>query len=915
MDTRTPRRQAPHTAEFSGDFSWLNTPRDTSADALESLYALELDQWLWRGQHESILPLLKALLADGPPREKAAAGWVLARWALAERDFNAGWNAIKVFHASADGPEVIDHPGPFLLGIDLAVACEEYRAAHHLLVSGMRRFDNQADFILARFQLAKAQGAEADELAKILGNLHALGGLSPITIAEGQGPLFDRLRGTSPLSRCGQRESLPLVSVIVPTYNAEAFLPVALHSLLAQSWPRLEVLVVDDSSTDDSALIAQQFAANDQRVRVIPLTENEGAYSARNAGFAEATGAFITVHDADDWSHPQKVESQVRPLLEDNKVQATVSHWVRTGNDLSPTAWRIEKSWINRNVSSLMVRAELRETLGYWDRTRVNSDTEYYYRIVQAYGRNAISEVFPGIPLAFGRTLPESLTNRSATHLRTQLHGIRHDHMEAAHEWHRRAARPRDLFLPQHPSERPFLVPEPIAIGDTDGLPTDYDIIFGSQLMDAEWYLRANPDVLQTGMGAARHYLLIGAQENRDPGPLFSSSGYRHANGLTREENPLLHYLQQRHGSPTAPLPRIPGRLSGSLPAGKTVLVFAHTSGQTLFGAERSFLAMLERLVRDGFAPVAVLPGLHNDEYLAQVLEMSAMVEVLPQLWRNGLYPPNTKTVATIRALIKRYEAREVHVNTLVLEAPLIAARAEAVPSVVFVRELPAEDPSLCRSLAIGPETLRYQLLQQADRFLMPSQPVADWLGCADRCTVRYNAIDETLFNLPYAPGRVLNVAMISSNIIKKGIEDFVTAARMISAMGQPICFRLIGPQTQDLQRLQPIPPNLHVCDYAPTPTDAIGQADIVVSLSHFAESFGRTVVEAMAAGRPVICYNRGAPPSLVVHSKTGLVIPAGSIPNLVDAVLALDAARLQLAKMSLAARERAREIQAQALV
>ena len=248
MDTRTPRRQAPHTAEFSGDFSWLNTPRDTSADALESLYALELDQWLWRGQHESILPLLKVLLADGPPREKAAAGWVLARWALAERDFNAGWNAIKVFHAIADGPEVIDHPGPFLLGIDLAVACEEYRAAHHLLVSGMRRFDNQADFVLGRFQLAKAQGAEADELAKILGNLHALGGLSPITIAEGQGPLFDRLRGTSPLSRCGQRESFPLVSVIVPTYNAEAFLPVALHSLLAQSWPRLEVLVVDDSS-------------------------------------------------------------------------------------------------------------------------------------------------------------------------------------------------------------------------------------------------------------------------------------------------------------------------------------------------------------------------------------------------------------------------------------------------------------------------------------------------------------------------------------------------------------------------------------------------------------------------------------------------------------------------------------------
>ena len=70
----------------------------------------------------------------------------------------------------------------------------------------------------------------------------------------------------------------------------------------------------------------------------------------------------------------------------------------------------------------------------------------------------------------------------------------------------------------------------------------------------------------------------------------------------------------------------------------------------------------------------------------------------------------------------------------------------------------------------------------------------------------------------------------------------------------------------------------------------------------------------AFANLRPVICYDRGAPPSLVVSGQTGLVVPADSIEGVADAVLALDTARLQLDKMSLAARRRAREIQDKAL-
>ena len=218
--------------------------------------------------------------------------------------------------------------------------------------------------------------------------------------------------------------------------------------------------------------------------------------------------------------------------------------------------------------------------------------------------------------------------------------------------------------------------------------------------------------------------------------------------------------------------------------------IFAHTSGETLFGAERSLMDVIARLAREGLCPIVVLPALRNPAYLERVLEISAAVEVLPQIWRNGLYPPNAHTIDTIRALIRKHCPREIHVNTVVQEAPLIAARAEAVPSVVYVREMPAEDSALCRALGMSAEALRRQLQDQADRFVMPSQVVVDWLGCLDRSTVRPNAVDEALFDLPFAPGRYLIVALISSNIAKKGIADCVAAARMVAATPKPMTER-----------------------------------------------------------------------------------------------------------------------------
>ncbi len=871
------------------------------------LRALELDHLLWRGFDDIALPGLQALLAEDMARERAAAGWVMARWWREAGDPAAAAAAIAVFHDTPAPLQPLRFAGPWLLGVQLALEVGDVARACAVLEAGVARFGPLPDFDLAQMLIHRHQGADDDVLSGDLHRLYTAQGLVPVSLAKGEGSRFDRLQATGDPAT---DDPQPLVSVIVPVYNGAGGLGRALSGLLEQSWQALEILVVDDGSTDETVAIARAIAARDDRIKIIELETNQGAYPARNVGFAAASGDFITVHDADDWSHPEKIALQAGRLSADDSLKATVSHWVRISDDLDMTRWRMEEAWIYRNASSLMIRACLRDEIGFWDRVRVNADTEYYYRIIAAYGAQAVAEVRAGIPLAFGLSAAQSLTGQSATHLRTQFGGVRRDYMDAAQYWQAQAGDRQDLYLPQHPDHRPFRIPAIIGVGDTDGPQTDFDILSESDMFDAQWYRLGNMDVLQADVDPVRHYLEGGAFENRDPGPRFSSGGYRRAQGLAADVNPLLQY--EKSGRQGDPLPCFDGALVGSdLPR---VMMFAHTSGKTLFGAERSMLSVVSRMARRGQAPVVVLPTLRNPAYLEALLEVTAAVEVVPQMWRHGLRDPAPDTVSELRALIRRYGVQEVHVNTLVLDAPLVAARAEGVKSAVHVREMPAEDVALCRALGETPQGLRTRLLAQADRFIANSAPVAAWLGAPERTVMRPNSVDEALFDMPYSPRQRMNVALISSNIAKKGIADFLDVARIVAEQSRDVRFSIFGPASVELHLLRPWPDNVDFRGYADTPMAALADVDVVMSLSKFAESFGRTVMEAMAAGRPVICYDRGAPPTLVQTGRTGFVVPADDVDVAARVVLVLQAAPNQRAKMSARARIRARTLQDQAM-
>lgn len=613
--------------------------------------ALKLDHMLWRGYADIALPALRQQLTEGSPQEVAAAGWVLARWERDQGNFQAAYEAILQFHADPAARWAPGHPGPYLLAVQLCLHAADVGRAEQILAAGCERFGRLPEFDLAQLLCKRARGADEWEIETCLARLYAPAGLAALQLRPDGGCRFDQLETACPIAApnlsdlgAAALSDWPLVSVIVPVFNgcsgAGGGLARALQGLSAQSWPNLEILVVDDGSVDDSAAVAAAHGVADPRCRVISLPYNQGAYPARNVGMAAARGDFITVHDADDWSHPQKIEQQVLPLLANPELQATVSHWLRADNDLNMTRWRMEERWIHRNVSSLMLRTGLRDSLGYWDRLRVNADTEYYYRLLHVYGPDALAEVCPGVPLAFGRTEAGSLTLKTQTHLRTQFKGLRRAHMEAAHYWHDHA---ESLCLSQYPAERPFRVPAEIGLGDPEPAPSDYDLICASPLFDADWYRLSHGDVLRADMSPARHFLQGGAQENRDPGPLFSSGGYRLAQGLAPQDNPLLHYETIGRACGADPLPSFTGSLTPDTPDTPHTLVFAHTSGKTLFGAERSLIGVVTRMARQGRNPVVVLPTLRNSNYLDLLRPAVPRLRCCPSCGATGCASPAQK--------------------------------------------------------------------------------------------------------------------------------------------------------------------------------------------------------------------------------------------------------------------------------
>ena len=277
--------------------------------------------------------------------------------------------------------------------------------------------------------------------------------------------------------------TLPLVSVIIPAFNAEDTIHIALESLLDQTWQNLEVIVVDDCSKDNTVDVVKRYAEKHPQIRLIQNEKNVGAYPTRNNGVSQAKGEFITIHDGDDWSHQQKIELQMNELLEDSQKVASISYWVRVKENLRFVgSWMLNHSFVELNHSSLLIRRSVIEDCGYWDGIKFGADTEFFWRISRFYGEDAIAKVLPNTPLSFALALDSSLTRTKLTHVKTINYGVRRLFREAAMWWHKQDSKPHF-----DANNRPFQGP----LGCFRDSREQFDLIFATDFSSQNEHLSA----------------------------------------------------------------------------------------------------------------------------------------------------------------------------------------------------------------------------------------------------------------------------------------------------------------------------------------------------------------------------------------------------------------------------------------
>ncbi len=385
--------------------------------------------------------------------------------------------------------------------------------------------------------------------------------------------------------------------------------------------------------------------------------------------------------------------------------------------------------------------------------------------------------------------------------------------------------------------------------------------------------------------------------------------------GLSAAAAPKFPELLKKVGVPLnseGQLPSFPRWYPGKrarIPDQPTVMLTAHVSGHHLFGGERSFLDVLEAFSKMPINVLVTLPSDNNKKYIEQICSKSLGVYSLyyPQ-WRDNRSAYNWLTT-TFADIIAKHSVDVVHVNTIVLLEPALAARRMGRTSVIHSRELISLDQPLQKEIALDAGEIVAEVLRRSDWVIGNSRVTCKLFSKGDQTIYVPNCIHPSEFDMQNRFGSTIKFGIVSSNIPKKGIEDFVEVARLSADRAPLAKFVVIGPETDKTREwAQEVasgkrPNNLEFLGYRDTPRSAVSEFNVLLNLSSFAESFGRTVAEAMAARRPVVAYDWGALPELVQNGVNGFLVPYKNIERVVDAVQALCENSNLIAKMGEAGR------------
>jgi len=308
---------------------------------------------------------------------------------------------------------------------------------------------------------------------------------------------FDALR-TAPLEPIARG---PKISVVMTCFRPDEALLTAVRSIVAQTWQNWELLLVDDGSGPDHEDVLLAAAALDPRVKLLIQPENAGTYQARNRAMAVAQGKYITGLDSDDWAHPTRLATQVRPMIANSKLVMVETRCIALAEDLSLMI-DPQVALIAARSTPIMIRAEeVLGKVGFYDEVRKTADSEYRFRIRTAFGKDAWVRLSGG-PLTAVRHNDSTLSAGEVS--RHWMSAARFAYYSGFARWHRAIDREQaSPFLASMPRPRPFPITQDLTRSNAENRAIEYARIYA-----ADW----------SALGERRRSMLDDAGKRADEG-------------------------------------------------------------------------------------------------------------------------------------------------------------------------------------------------------------------------------------------------------------------------------------------------------------------------------------------------------------------------------------------------------------
>ncbi|EAI3517233.1 glycosyltransferase family 2 protein [Campylobacter coli] len=253
----------------------------------------------------------------------------------------------------------------------------------------------------------------------------------------------------------------PLVTIIMPVYNAEKTISFAIDSILNQTYKNIELIIVDDYSNDSTLEFIKQKQKIDARIKIICNKQNLGPYISKNKALDISDGEYITGHDADDWAHPQRIEKQVDFMLNNPKIKAMVAKKIRITEEGKIVNFYISKKAEDDGIlstafiSCIIDATFMKSKLGYWDSVRFGADSEIMNRIKSLDESIYVEE---NIFTMFCLESKTSLTNHPKHGISkiTGMSDIRRKYFDSFKNWHKETS---DYYINFPLLKRPFEAP------------------------------------------------------------------------------------------------------------------------------------------------------------------------------------------------------------------------------------------------------------------------------------------------------------------------------------------------------------------------------------------------------------------------------------------------------------------------